>query len=216
MGKNARKERRDGQHGPGSWKRKSGPKAQSPGKSMSPANKRSRDALDTINWKRKIPKLIASLALERGESMNAGEARMALYTTLQVIDEAPDLKFDGAGEKVQGLHACFERAAELTGSSALTLKRLFWSHFKTDSDTYDVTDTSKRGRGSDSVDNASLYKVKPEQTAAISAFIKFANSSQGAAKVSPSPPSPVQAPIPNPRPNSNPPPVLSSKARASY
>ena len=117
--------------------------------------------------------------------MNAGEARMALYTTLQVIDEAPDLKFDGAGEKVQGLHACFERAAELTGSSPLTLKRLFWSHFKTDGDTYDVADTSKRGRGSDSVDNASLYKVKPEQTAAISAFIKFANSSQGAAKVSP-------------------------------
>ncbi len=50
MGKNARKERRDGQHGPGSWKRKSGPKAQSPGKSMSPANKRSRDALDNASY----------------------------------------------------------------------------------------------------------------------------------------------------------------------
>ena len=49
------------------------------------------------------------------------------------------------------------------------------------------------GLGSGNLDprrRASLYKVKPEQTAAISAFIKFANSSQGAAKVSPSPPSP--------------------------
>jgi hypothetical protein len=146
-------------------------------------------------WKRKIPKLIASLALEPGESMNAGEARMALYTTLQVIDEAPNLKFNTDDEKVQGLHACFERAAELTGSSPLTLKRLFWSHFESDGDTYDVTDSSKRGRGSHTVDNSSLYKVKPEQTAAISAFIKFANSSQGAAKVSPNPPSPVQASI---------------------
>lgn len=183
---------------------------------MLPATKRSRDASDAMNWKRKIPKLIASLALECGESMNAGMARMALYTTLQVIDEAQDLKFDGAGEKVQGLHTCFERAAKLTGSSPLTLKRLFWSHFKTDGDTYDVADTSKRGRGSDSGDNATLYKAKPDQTAAISAFNKFANSSQGAVKVSPSPPSPVQAPIPNPRPNSNPRPVLNSKARASY
>ena len=66
-----------------------------------------------------------------------------LHTTLQVNDEAPNLKFDKDGEKVQGLHACFERAAELTGSSPLTLKRLFWSHFKTDGDTYDVADTHR-------------------------------------------------------------------------
>jgi len=31
---------------------------------------------------------------------------MALYTTLKVIEEAQDLRFDVAGEKVQGLHAC--------------------------------------------------------------------------------------------------------------
>ena len=124
--------------------------------------------------------------------MNAEDARIELHTTLQVIDEAPNLKFDQDDQKVEGLYACFERAAELTGSSPLTLKRLFWSHFKTDGDTYDVADTSKRGRGSDSVDNASLYKVRPDQTAAISAFVKFANSSQGAAKVSPIPKPPPQ------------------------
>jgi len=57
--------------------------------------------------------------------MDEGAARMALYTTLKVIEEAQDLRFDVEGEKVQGLHACFERAAELTGSSPPSLKRLF-------------------------------------------------------------------------------------------
>ena len=85
--------------------------------------------------------------------------------------------------------------------------QLFWSHFKTDGDTNDVADRSKRGRGSDSVDNASLYEVRPNRIAAISAFIKFANSSQGAAKVSPSPPS---------QSNCSPCPVINSKARTSY
>ena len=87
--------------------KKRGPK-KAPGKAMSPGKLQKLRALEEANWKRKIPKLIASLALERGESMDAGEARMALYTTLQVIDEAPDLKFDGSGDKVQGLHACFD------------------------------------------------------------------------------------------------------------
>ena len=178
--------------------KKRGPKGKAPGKAMSPGKLQKLRALEEAHWKRKIPKLIASLALERGESMDAGEARMALYTTLQVIDEAPDLKFDGSGDKVQGLHACFERAAELTGSSPLTLKRLFWSHFKTDGDTYEIADTSKRGNGSDSVDKATLYKVKPEQSAAISAFIKFSNSSQGSAKVITEQLSP---PCPHPEPN---------------
>ena len=87
--------------------KKRGPKGKPPGKAMSPGKLQKLRALEEAHWKRKIPKLIASLALERGESMDAGEARMALYTTLQVIDEAPDLKFDGSGDKVQGLHACF-------------------------------------------------------------------------------------------------------------
>jgi len=138
------------------------------------------------SWKRKIPQLIASLALARSESMDAGEARMALYTTLKVIEEAEDLQFDVAGEKIQGLHACFQRAADLTGSSVPTLKQLFWSLYDSDGATYNITDTSNRGSGSDSVDTTSLYKVKPAQAAAIRDFIKFANFSQGAAKVSPS------------------------------
>ena len=161
MAKNRRKPGLDTKHIRGSYKKKSGPKPSSPGKRAHKRRKHLLGASQFASWKSKIPKLIASLALERGESMDAGEARMALYTTLTVIEEAQDLKFDVAGEKVQGLHACFERAAELTGSSALTLKRLFWSHFDTDGSTYDVADTSKRGRGSDSVDKASLYKVKP-------------------------------------------------------
>ena len=49
--------------------------------------------------------------------MDEGAARMALYTTLKVIEEAQDLRFDVEGEKVQGLHACFERVAELTGAA---------------------------------------------------------------------------------------------------
>ena len=54
--------------------------------------------------------------------MDAGAARMALYTTLKVIEEAEDRLFDIAGEKVQGLHACFEWAVVLTGSSPPSLK----------------------------------------------------------------------------------------------
>ena len=48
--------------------------------------------------------------------MDAGEARMALYTTLGIIEEAPDFMFDVAGERVQGLHICFEWASDLIGS----------------------------------------------------------------------------------------------------
>jgi hypothetical protein len=58
--------------------------------------------------------------------------------------------------------------------------------YDSDGATYNITDTSNRGSGSDSVDTSSLYKVKPAQAAAIRDFIKFANSSQGAAKVPPS------------------------------
>ena len=42
---------------------------------------------------------------------------MALFTTLKLIEEGQDLQFDVAGKKVQGLHTCFDWAAELTGSS---------------------------------------------------------------------------------------------------
>jgi hypothetical protein len=64
---------------------------------------------------------------------------------------------------------------------------LFDSFVESDGVTFDIADTSKRGRGSDSVDKQSLYKVKPEQAAAIKAFIAYANSSKGASKVPPHP-----------------------------
>ncbi len=86
MAKNKRIDRREGKHGAGSWLKKSGPKAQRGGKAISPAKERSHKALGKARWKAMIPKLIASLAIERGESMDAGEARMALYTTLKVVD----------------------------------------------------------------------------------------------------------------------------------
>ena len=104
-------------------------------------------ATQKSSWNRKIPQLIASLALARDESMDAGEARMALYTTLKVIEEAQDLQFDVAGEKVQGLHTCFQRAADLTGSSVPTPKQLFWSLYDSDGATYTIKDTSNRGSG---------------------------------------------------------------------
>ena len=85
---------------------------------------------------------------------------------------------------------------------------LFLSHFETDGETYEIADTSKRGRGSDSVDKASLYKVAPEQAAAISAFNKFANSSEGAAKVHPSHPQPHYPPGNPPTQPPHPPPTL--------
>jgi len=130
MAKNRRKHAEGVSHKKGEHKCKSGPKRSKTGKRATLGKAQRRTSLSKANWKLKIPKLIASLALERGESMDAGVARMALYTTLKVIDEAEDLRFDVAGEKVQGLHACFERAAELTGSSPLSLKRLFWSHLR--------------------------------------------------------------------------------------
>jgi hypothetical protein len=99
MAKNGRKDARQGKHGMGSWKKKSGPKAKRHGKTMSAAKLRSQNGLEEARWKRKIPKLIASLALVPGQSMDSGAARMALYTTLKVIEEAQDLRFDVAGEK---------------------------------------------------------------------------------------------------------------------
>ena len=50
----------------------------------------------------------------------------------------------------------------LLGVPSQTLKQLLWSLYDSDCAIYNVTDTSNRGRGSDSVDNSSLYKVKPE------------------------------------------------------
>ena len=106
MGVNHKKDGRGGKHKKGSFKKKSGPKSKRGGDADSPAKLQKLCALNKANWKAKIPKLVASLALKAGESMDGGETRIALRVTLQVIDEA-DLKFDTDAERVQGLHACF-------------------------------------------------------------------------------------------------------------
>jgi len=191
MAVSKRKDRREGKHGQGSYKKKSGPKKTPKGKQDYAAKWQRKCALETANWKLKIPKLIASLALSSGESMDGGEARMALRVTCQVIEEA-NLKFDPASGKIPGLHACYERAATLTGSTPSTLKRLFDSLLESDGATYKISDTSKRGRGSDSVDKASLYKINPGQVEAIKAFIAYSNSSKGAAKVPANVPRPAR------------------------
>ena len=100
MALSKRKDRREGKHGQGSYKKKSGPKKTPKGKQDYAAKWQRKCALETANWKLKIPKLIASLALSGGESMDGGEARMALRVTCQVIEEA-DLKFDPVSGKSQ-------------------------------------------------------------------------------------------------------------------
>ena len=64
MGKSERNDRREGKHEPGSWIKKRGPKGKRPVKEMSPGKLQKHRALEEARWKRKIPKLIASLALE--------------------------------------------------------------------------------------------------------------------------------------------------------
>ena len=58
---------------------------------------------------------IAALALRPGQSIDGGEARIAL----RVIDEA-DLRFNADAERVQGLLACFVRASDLTSRTPMT------------------------------------------------------------------------------------------------
>lgn len=144
MGKNQKNDRRGTKHKPGSYVKKVGPKRARGGNVISPVMLQKSAALNKANWTKKVSKLIACLVLQSGESMDGGEARLALRVTLQVIDEA-NLKFDTDAEKVQGLHACFVRASKLTGSTPATLKRLFDSFVESDGATYTISDTSTRG-----------------------------------------------------------------------
>ena len=67
MAANRRKPGLDKEHTKGSYKKKSGPKVRSPGKKATKRKVQSTGAYKFSSWKSKIPKLIASLALERGE-----------------------------------------------------------------------------------------------------------------------------------------------------
>ncbi len=100
MAVNKKKDRRGVQHTKGSFIKKSGPKPKRAGKACSPAKLQQQCAWNKALWKIKIPQLIATLALQTGESMDGGEARIALRVTLQVIDEA-ELIFDTDAERVQ-------------------------------------------------------------------------------------------------------------------
>ena len=88
IGKNKRSDPRTGDHKKGSYKKKSGPKATSKGGKVSKVVASARAANKKSTWKKENAKFIAALALERGESMDGGGARMVLLATCQLIEEA--------------------------------------------------------------------------------------------------------------------------------
>ena len=94
MGNNKRKNAYKGAHSKVSYPKKPGPKKASKGKQESPHVKANREKSVKANSKRFTAKLVAALALGRGESMDAGMARMCLTVAMQLFEEA-DLKLDG-------------------------------------------------------------------------------------------------------------------------
>ncbi len=70
------------------------------------------EAKGALEGKVKMAKLFLILALQNGESMNAGMARMALLVALRLVDEAA-LVVKSQSLKVTGFRACFRRAMEL-------------------------------------------------------------------------------------------------------
>jgi len=88
-------------------------------------------------WKRENARFIAALALERGESMDSGGARMVLLATCQLVEEAGFPLGDDA-ESCRELNACFDRAATLFHSSRATIKRLYESFVESDGAYYTI------------------------------------------------------------------------------
>jgi len=184
MAKNQRKMAPKGTHSEGSYAKKTGRRMKSRGKQTKRKKKHFDEAKDTHRDKIKMQKLLLILALQNGESMNAGMARMALLVTLRLVDEA-ELVVKSQSLKVAGLRSCFRRAAELTSSSIQTISNLFWSYIESDGETFHITDNSGRGRGSETINWASLYKISEEQTAVIKAFVDFRHGTKGACKAPP-------------------------------
>ena len=141
-----------------------------------------RENLAKANSKRFTAKLVAALALGRGESMDAGMARMCLTVAMQLFEEA-DLKLDGDSRKIVGLRPVLGRAAELCKTTFETVASLFWSYVESKGETFDITDNSFRGRGSATVDKATFYKINEGRCAAIKDFVEYRNSARGQAKV---------------------------------
>jgi hypothetical protein len=141
-----------------------------------------RENLAKANSKRFTAKLVAALALGRGESMDAGMARMCLTVAMQLFEEA-DLKLDGDSRKIVGLRPVLGRAAELCRTTFETVVSIFWSYIESNGETFDITDNSFRGRGSATVDKATFYKINEGRCAAIKDFVEYRNSARGQAKV---------------------------------
>jgi len=182
MGKNKREDRRSGRHKKGSYLKSPGPKTTRKGQQVSPTIAKARAGGKQKARKTNHAKLVATLALSPGESMSGDGARMVLLATCQLVEEA-NLPIGDTQKSLRELNACYDRAAVIFRSTRATIKRLYESFVESGGAHYDIADTSKRGRGSDTVDNDSLYNISPEQAEGIKAFITFSNSSQGAAKV---------------------------------
>jgi hypothetical protein len=159
--------------------RKKGPQ----GKQASPKSRVCTAMHAAAKSKKFNAKLIAALALRRGEAMGPGEARMCLIVTMRLFEEA-DLKVDANRKTVAGLRPVLVRAAQLCSSSFEVVSRIFWSYVESNGETFDVTDNSSRGRGSSTVEKATLYRINEAQSAKIKEFVEYRNSATGQGKVS--------------------------------
>jgi hypothetical protein len=102
MGKNKRLHAQIGsKHTAGSHIKKVGRKKGHQGKQASPKSKSSTARNAATKSERFNSKLIAALALRRGEAMGPGEARMCLIVTMRLFEEA-DLKVDANRKTTQG------------------------------------------------------------------------------------------------------------------
>ena len=163
MAKNRRNDAYKGDHSKVSYPAKKGRPLKPNGKQVSKSQTQRIEASEKAEKLKRNAKLVAALALTSGESMDVGMARMALIVTLRLVDEAK-LEIDGKSRTVKGLHQVLKRAAELTSSSYKRICDLFWSFIESAGESFDVTDNSKRGSGSDKVDRAKLYKIGEDQS----------------------------------------------------
>ena len=95
MANNKRENAYKGAHSKVSYPKKPGPKKAPKGKQESPQVKANRKKSVKAESKQFTAKLVAALALQRGESMDAGMARMCLTVAMQLFEEA-DLKLEEA------------------------------------------------------------------------------------------------------------------------
>jgi hypothetical protein len=133
-------------------------------------------------WKKKLSKLMAMLALEKGYSLNAGEARMVLLATLRLLEER-DLAYNPEIGLVQGVDKVFGDIAQSFGTAKYTVRLLFQSFYDSDGESYHITDSTFRGKGSPAYDRAVVRSLTLFQCRAIETFMEHRNSSKGPGKV---------------------------------